>query len=79
MHTTQLQFIDVAVLASLAALAAGTVLFIKLMQRREVATESGSDAEMGAWQALKRRWLRRYTSAVAVLFIGLLCAWILVF
>ncbi len=79
MSVPQLQFVDVAVLSSLALISAGIVLFIKSMQRRELAEESGSGARIDGWRALVVRRLRRYAVAAAVLAICLLVAGLLLF
>lgn len=79
MSVPQLQFVDAAVLSSLALVSAGIVLFIKSMQRRELAEDSGSGARMAGWRALAVRWLRRYAAAAAVLAICLLVVGLLLF
>lgn len=68
MHTfaMQLQFLLLAVLSLLGLAAAGSVLLITVLQRREEATERPRAAQ-AQWHAQTRGWRRRYALAAAAL------------
>ena len=75
----QLQFVDVAVLSLLALLAAGAVLLLKALRRREEAEDAGEGAALERWRAMTRRWRRRYALSAAALVAVLLMAGLAVF
>lgn len=82
MHTTamQLQFMLVASLSLLGLAAAGSVLLIKSLERREAAmAQPRSEAARARWRVQMRAWRRRYALAAAALAAMLLLFGLLVF
>jgi hypothetical protein len=82
MHTTamQLQFMLIATLSLLGLAAAGSVLLIKGLERREATLARPHGAAARArWRAQMRSWRRRYALAGAALAAMLLLFGLYVF
>jgi hypothetical protein len=81
MTATQLRFVLVATLLLLALAAAGAVLLIKALQRREVAAEGfdQQEADRQRSSTIAKRWLQGYGIVAWILILGLILVGLKIF